>query len=334
MQDEIAPYLERLRALPFAERLDVRQGVQRGDRCDAIVRIRTGAGVEAFAVEVRTGPLNTAHLHELLARRRAGRFMLLTPYVPAEIGQQLAEKRVNYMDLAGNCHVAIDRTYVAHVEGRRRPRTERRGRGLGATGYQAIFALLAERELVRAPVRRIAEAAGVGKTVVGELFERLDADGTLGRTVEGRVILRRTHLLDRWLTGYADLLRPRLLVGRYHVEEADPGLLEKRLEKALHGVVWGWGGGAAALRLTRHYRGDETVVHVEQPPADLARQVRALPAADGLLTVLRGPGPLALKGPRPNVAHPLLVYTELLLRADERAREAAAEVRERFLEGL
>jgi hypothetical protein len=43
------------------------------------------------------------------------------------------------------------------------------------------------------------------------------------------------------------------------------------------------------------------------------------------------PGPLGLEGPAPHVAHPLLVYTELLVEGDERAREAAEEIHSRYL---
>jgi len=66
----------------------------------------------------------------------------------------------------------------------------------------------------------------------------------------------------------------------------------------------------------------------------MLRPLRMLAADDGPITVLRTPGTLAYKGSAPHLAHPLLVYSEMLISTDVRMREAAAEVRERFLKGL
>ena len=72
-------------------------------------------------------------------------------------------------------------------------------------------------------------------------------------------------------------------------------------------------------------------MHVASPPVAMQRQLGLLPAKDGPVVVLDVPGPLGLDGPFPHIAHPLLVYTELLVEGDERALEAAMEIRNRFL---
>jgi hypothetical protein len=74
------------------------------------------------------------------------------------------------------------------------------------------------------------------------------------------------------------------------------------------------------------------VLHIEVPPADLAKRLRALPAQDGPLTILRAAGKIGFEGILPKTVHPLLVFTELLATGKERAREAAQEIRERYLE--
>jgi hypothetical protein len=82
--------------------------------------------------------------------------------------------------------------------------------------------------------------------------------------------------------------------------------------------------------MTGYFHGEKTVVHVADPPADLQRRLRAVPASDGPLVVLRSPGPKGLEGSTPNTAHPLLVYTELLTDGSERARDAAQELADRY----
>jgi hypothetical protein len=120
-------------------------------------------------------------------------------------------------------------------------------------------------------------------------------------------------------------------VGRYRAAGKDPRAFEKHAEVKLEGLNWGWGGATAGFRLTRHYRSATTTVHVAFPPPALQRQLSLLSAKDGPVVVLDVPGPLGLESPYPHIAHPLLVYTELFVEGDERALEAAGEIRTRFL---
>jgi len=81
-------------------------------------------------------------------------------------------------------------------------------------------------------------------------------------------------------------------------------------------------------------RSTETVLHVANPPPDLRERLQAVPAASGSLTILRTPGKLAYQGTMPHLAHPLLVYTELLVSAEPQAGQTAGTLRERFLPDL
>ncbi len=76
------------------------------------------------------------------------------------MGRYLAERGVNYVDEPGNCHIVLGGDHVAVIEGRRPPRREARGRGMGVAGYRILFAILARPELLEAPVRVLAGEAG------------------------------------------------------------------------------------------------------------------------------------------------------------------------------
>ncbi|MBI5490298.1 MAG: hypothetical protein HY905_23380 [Deltaproteobacteria bacterium] len=93
-------------------------------------------------------------------------------------------------------------------------------------------------------------------------------------------------------------------------------------------------GGAAAHRLTGYYRGDQTLLYFADPPPSPAKQLRLVPDAEGDVWLARSPGPLAFSGPNRATVHPLLVYADLIGEGHERARDAAAEVRRRFLPDL
>lgn len=331
---DLEPYLERVRALPFVKDVEVRSAEAKQEE-DVRLSLRTPKGRHDLAVEVKTMPLTKSAAESLVARASRNRkrsWIAFSPYVSLPVGQLLASQGVGFLDEAGNCHIAVGRNYFVHVEGRRRQSPRRHGRGLGARSYQVLFALLARPELANAPIRSLAEAAGVGKTSAADLVQRLSEEGLLLRDKGGRRIARPTLLMDRWLAGYTDRLRPRLLFGRYRAAAREPLAFEKHVEATLGDHRnWGWGGAAAGYRLTQHYRGETTILHVATQPATMQRQLNLLPAKDGPIVVLGVPGPLGLAGPAPHVAHPLLVYTELLVEGDERAREAAEEIRTRYL---
>lgn len=326
-------YLDRLRELPFVKRAKVRE-VRRGEGADVILRITMPRGTHELLAEVKRTHLTYALVDGVLAQtRQAFRrpWILFAPYVGPDMGRYLSDLNVNYADLVGNCRVRIGDQYAAVIEGKKRAR-EPLAQSMRAPGYQVLFAVLAKPELLNDPVRTLAEAAGTGKTAAADALARLREEGLIGFGERRRHLLDPGTLLDRWVAGYATVVRPRLLVGRYRTSDVNPEALEERVEKAIGDTAtWAWGGGAAAMRLTKLYRGEETVLHVDVPPGDLVKRLRALPAEDGPLTILRVPGRIALEGALPRTAHPLLVYTELLTARSARAREAAQEIQERYL---
>ena len=337
--DPVNRCLAHLRRLPFVEQATAMADPEYapGRKADLVLRLRTPAGDHEFAVEVKKPQITqaVAEHHALEVREPGARpWMLFAPFVPPRVGRALVERGLCYIDEVGNCHVAIGREYVARIEGRRRPQRTPRGRGMGIAGYKVLFTILADPEVLHHPVRKIAELADVGKTAVAHTLQRLEEERLIARGADRRHLLRVRPILDRWLVGYENLVRPRLLVGRFHTPHA-PEELEKRLAE-LFGpdAEWGFGGGAAAMRLTGYYRGEDTLIHATRIPGDFRARLRALPARDGKLLLLLGPGGVALQGQAPHTVHPLLVYTELINAGDERARETAGLVREQFLQDL
>jgi hypothetical protein len=334
---DLEPYLEALRRLPFVKGAELRRPshLEVNQQVDARLSLRTPKGRHNLAVEVHAGPIGRGASQSLAARvLREPRWswIVFSPYVSGPVGRLLASHGIGFVDQGGNCHVVIGQDYFAHVEGRRPPAFPRRGRGLGASSYQVLFALLARADLVNAPIRTLAKASGVRKTTVADLLRRLRDEGFILRDRAGRRTARLNVLLERWVAGYADKLRPRLFVGRYRSAIREPATFEKHAEATLgERVSWAWGGATAAYRLTRRYRTAITTLHVATQPATMQRELNLLPARDGPVVVLGVPGPLGLDGPAPHVAHPLLVYTELVVEGDERATEAAAEIRSQFL---
>jgi hypothetical protein len=321
-----------------AVRVEHGAGADRLPEEDLLLRIRLPKGECVLRVQIKRTHLTRPLVDGLRARlrpRAKEEWILLAPYVGAGIGRYLRDAKINYVDAAGNCFLALGENHIAVVEGKRPQRQAPRERGVRAAGHQILFAVLAQPALLNRPVRVLAEAAGVGKTAAAEMLARLEDEGLVGADRDGRRLLRPEMAADRWVAGYATTVRPRLLLGRFRTHDPDPTALETRIENELRDTVqWAWGGGAAALRLTKHYRGPTTVLHLGEPLPNMGRRLKAIATPDGPLTVLQVPGRVAFEGVVPRTVHPLLVYTELLAMGRERAREAADEVRHRYLTWL
>lgn len=336
------PWLEQLRAVPFvmAARLAVPAAPARAGRrpVEGEVVLRTAGGDHRLRLEDRRTFLTVATAEQAVRRMKAAApnepWLLAAPFVGPEVGARLMAGKINYVDDVGNCHITLGPGYVAHIQGKRPMARMARDRGTHAQGYLVMLALLARPELVAAPVRGVAAAAGVGKTTAAHMLAKLEEEGVVGGRGERRRILDAKRLMDRWVVAYETVVRPHLLVGRYRGPDKTPGDAETRIERAMPvGAAWGWSGGAAAMRLTSFYRGPDVVFHVAEPPPDLDRVLGILRARDGDIVILRARGEVMLAGVRPRTVHPLLVYTELMTQGDQRAREAAEVLAERFLRG-
>jgi hypothetical protein len=247
---------------------------------------------------------------------------------------------VDYLDLAGNAHLKAPGVFV-HVEGRQPPKDLRVRPVRPNKGWvKTVMALLVAPELVPGPYRVLAQMAGVALGTVAGCLDDLRARGLLQKRGGKRYLNDRAQLVALWVQAYIDVLRPRLAERRFQVRADGKTDLCDRLAQVLakHRVAWGLTGAAAAERLTRFFRVEETELYA--PPAALddraiQKELIAQPAArTGNLLVIEPPGPLALPLVIPGkipVAPELLAYAELRYRGTAQALEAAEILLPRLL---
>lgn len=333
-------YLGKLRTLPPVRGVKSHppRANDKGRGWDGLLEIETSTAHHHLLVEEKRGTINAAMEERILSlrgRRASMPWILFAPRVTSRLAERLAAENINFIDQAGNCHLELPPGVLIHIVGRAFPQREPRS-ALTLNGYRVLMSLLVAPRLLNASVRELALNAGVGKSTASDSLKALAAGGLLHVTRKGKV-LEGSHLLDRWVAGYADQIRPSLVLARYHSAEKDLRALQERGEYALkrHGVRWAFTGGVAAQRLTGHYRGDTTTIHLEHPVPELARELRLAPSSLGSVTVLGTPSNLIFEEmPLPGTAPAALVYAELLTTGGERAREAAEIVRSRYLPGF
>lgn len=329
-----AQCLEHLRALPFVKRATLRTHRARvGSSLELVLDSPEGRYV--LPCDMRRSHLGheagQALLH--LAEARSG-LIVFAPAVGRVLGDAFEHGGVNFVDVAGNCFLRLGDRYIARIQGRRGMSGKRVGKALRAPAYRALLAVMIQRDLIDASSRTIAAEAGVSPQTAIDLRKYLVEQGYVLRTRNRHVWApqRDGEVMTLWLTGYSTTLAPSLAIGRFRAKETDPAELEKRIEPILDGAgVWGYGGGAAAQRLTGYYRGDQTKIYVTDSPADLATRLRFAKDESGPIFLARAPGRLALRSPQPRCVHPLVAYADLLAEGQDRARDAARELYEQFI---
>lgn len=332
-------YVSHLTGLPFVRAVRVQLSAAGAQDAggDAVLELSTPNGSHVLHVEEKRTHVTRDVVEHLIALgRRRPDLILFLPHVGRQLGATLADAKVQFMDLAGNCFVQLGDEYIARVQGNPPVEASVRDRALRAPSYRVLFALLAKPDLLNEPARELAAASGgVSPQTVLDVRERFVATRAFLRVGPRQLQwapLGRRQLLDLWGAGARATLYPHLLLGRYRARERDLGRFEELVVERLQGIRWAWGGAAAAHKLTGFYRGTETVLYLEdddiQPP--YPRRLELVPDAQGMITVMRTPGPLALEGPE-GTAHPLLVYTDLLHESESRAQEAATVFAEKYL---
>ncbi len=334
-RERLAPYADELRRLPFVRSVRLRPvpaGKDAGH--DALAELRLADGsTTVLHIELKTSHLRSPTVSERRSTRGAARedVLLAAPHIGAPLGESLEQRGINFIDRQGNCYLRVGDRFVARIQGKTSPKPPARSREMRAPGYQVLFALLADPELVHASQREIATSAGTSKQPVADLLRRLTEERILVQRGRKHAWVKGpdAELMERFVAGYRDTLRPKLMVGRFRLPVREPREVERWLQDHLETVRFG--GTAGAYRLAPHYRGALTVAHLGPPSPPLRKRLKALPAVDGELIWMRHIGQASEKGETGATVHPLLVYAELISDPDPRASEAAGLIRERWL---
>jgi hypothetical protein len=314
----------------------------RAVRPDAIVTIRTAAGTDRYAAEAKLNVTSQSlssllsHLAQLQAAGGA-RAMLLTTYATPTVADALAAQGIAYADTAGNAHLNGPAAY-ALIGGRRPDRTVTRS-GLTPTDLQLVFALLRRTDLLRAPLRQVANATGISLGQVSKTLRTLSELGFLQTYGQRRRLRDPERLLQRWEVGYLEVVRPRLHPSTWRL--APGATLEGLHHRALEIPDVLIGGEFAADALTQVLKPGSLTLHTaaggikplavnlrlrptNSAETDLILVERFLTGLDQADANEHADGTIA-------TAHPILVRAELLAHGSDRLREVADRLRDKVI---
>ena len=309
-------------------------------RSDGTIRIRTAKGAHVFVIETKRSYLDSSTLNALISHAnvssKASRHpvLLFARYVPQPSAEKLIQAGINFIDLAGNMHLALNHDYVRTVIGKKEERRHSE-QILTPARIQLLFVLAAQPESLSWTVRQLAEAAGVSKSNAAKIRQELLAERFLVARKNGYVVEDAKELEEQLVRGYEQVLRPKIMIGRFRANESMEKLLMDKFKRVFNeaSVSWSLTGGPAASLLQRFYKGVDIPVFLDALTDDMLRDLRVLPDKTGPIIFMRSFGPLTrwkrIHGTE--IAHPWLIFTELMQSEDPRAHEAAVNLKGEFL---
>ncbi len=303
-----------------------------GDAPDAVLElVRRGAPIKYFA-EVRL------HVTEITIGKLAHKFhgqperwLLVTRFVPNNLAKKLRDLRIQFIDTVGNAYINRPHGVYIFTTGSKpvHPfRLAAQESVLGGADVLVIFALLNKQELGSATYREIAQEAGVALGAVAGVMRNLTRQGFLtGHQREKRTLMRKQELLDKWLTAYAEKLRPKKLIGRYTADQ--PAFWQ---HSDLQSYNARWGGEVAANKLTHYLKPEVITIYTRRPLNDIVLGLKLRTDENGTVELRERFWHFEDRGQRKDIVPPLLVYADLLATADARNIEAAKQIYDEFLD--
>ncbi|MCS7476048.1 type IV toxin-antitoxin system AbiEi family antitoxin [Umezawaea endophytica] len=293
---------------------------------DLVVRISRASGAaRRYAVVVqRSVPAELAtalHPHPSLPT------LVVAGSITEEAARLLRERGVDYVDEAGNAHIAWDNVLI-DVRGRRRASgntTRSSARGIKAfsrAGLQVGFVLLTWPSTAAAPLRGLARASGVSLGTAQAVVDDLTKAGYLHDVAGERRLGRAGELLDRWSEAYSTRLSPALPLGDFQVPDLSWWRdSEDELTRSNAQV----GGEAGASLLDRHLVSSTLTLYVDEQPRSLIGRHRMVRAEQvGNVHVRRRFW--TMEG-QSWIVPSTLIYADLLASGDPRQREHADRIR-------
>ncbi|MEI6750269.1 MAG: type IV toxin-antitoxin system AbiEi family antitoxin [Bacteroidota bacterium] len=182
-------------------------------RRDAILEIAK----EEFAIEIKpeitkgNKGIVLAQLKEV-SRENNLPIILITRYIPGEISKEYVDEGVYYLDVAGNCNIR-QRKLMLLIEGKKIERIGKvnQPRAFQEAGIKLIFQFLVDPEKTQLPYRDLAGLANISLGSVGMIMQELTDLNFILKTKQTKKLKNTKDLLNRWITAYHDVMRPRLL---------------------------------------------------------------------------------------------------------------------------
>lgn len=293
-----------------------------------------------YSVEVKNQPTR-AWLNQFIStlRSRPDNLLLVADYINPAQAEYLRENNFPFFDATGNAYINDSGIYI-FVSGKKSENLvkERPSRLFNKSGLKILFALLVNETLINEDFRTISKVSGVSSiSTVSDIFNDLEKSGFLirrGKSVnEKRSLLNRETLIKRWAIAYGERLRPMLEPVRFSSRKYPNTRWWQEIELNDYELGACWGGEEGGAILSNHLKPQTVTIYADSRLPKLQAKYGLIRDPRGNVEILKKfwGSDLEIKSETNDAAPSLVVYADLLTFFDERCRETAQIIYEKYL---
>ncbi len=261
--------------------------------------------------------------------------LVVCPVIYPKIAQKLVDMNVNYIDSLGNVYINAQTIYILST-GKKNKSSETitKSRLFGESGLKLLFALLQDEEAVAFSYRELAGLVNISPASITILFKEMLRSGYLFEDHhDQKRLLRKRELLQRWVSGYQEVLRPKLLIGTYETIKKD--LVRNFAKQPISEWRGSWGGEAAAAIYTNYLVPEALTMYVTNDEKGWMKKMGLIPTEGNYdIAVFQyfWDKDHPLFKVEPDTVPPLLAYAELMATGDSRNIETAQKIYDEYLQ--
>lgn len=299
---------------------------------DGIIHFTVDGRAHMAYLEVKkfVQPAQMAHITQL--RGKYDPLMVVTEHIYPKLKVEMRRLGIAYLETNGNMYYK-GRDILLWLDGQKRTAAaevrEKTGRAFTKTGLKLVFHFLLEPGLLDLTYREIAERTGVVFGNINVVMNDLKQQGFLIALDKNRFVLNnKKELLQRWMVGYAEKLKPALKLGNFQFLKEGDFLNWKQIP--LTPMKTWWGAEPAADLFTDYLRPGELTLYTLETRQELIRNYRLVPDEKGPVKVYHKFWQIDEVNDK--VVPPLLVYVDLVNTGERRCMETAKKIYEQFLQ--
>lgn len=265
--------------------------------------------------------------------------ILVADYVTPDMAKKLRKLNVPFIDTAGNIYLHEKGICVYSINSkpserqlRSMKRVARKEKRIAFTpsGLKLIYALLRDSRLIKETYKTISIQANVGINVVGRIVKDLINHKYIFSEPKNRFLVNKKKLFDEWVKAYLEILRPRQCLGTFHLE-SDYWERNSLYTFQYYGAKLS---GETACMLDKRQEPKNLDFYLpEKSWMKFVLDSRLQPFASGRIRLYRSFWcEIYERGFSPHCVNPIIIYADLISRADAESLRMARTVYEEKLQ--
>lgn len=279
-------------------------------------------------------------IHKMQTFDERDNAILISQYINPSMAEKLKQAQVQFIDTAGNAYINHRPIYI-YVRGNKLASDNlisssvKLGSAFKSKGMKVIYEFLSHPEVADLPYREIAERTQVSLGTVGKVIDDLIAHNymTVSKNKKQRYLDNKENLFRKWIDAYPIQIKAKQKTMLFTTDATN--WWENVDITKLNGL---WGGEIAAAKYTQFLNPKNAIIYINNRDiSELIRKFRLRKVNSNekpniIIELVEPFLPLnQIDGPIAGLAHPSIVYADLVSTNDPRNHETAERLHEKYL---